>query len=102
MELKEKLVSSFIAFENQISLDNTFVHDMRTEAIKRFEAKGFPAKKDEAWKYTSLGKVLKQDFSVFAKTEFAVEYKDVQSYFIHDIDSYKIKNALPLWNLKKN
>ena len=90
MELKEKLVSSFIAFENQISLDNTFVHDIRTEAIKRFEAKGFPAKKDEAWKYTSLGKVLKQDFSVFAKTEFAVEYKDVQPYFIHDIDSYKI------------
>ncbi|MDA9334734.1 Fe-S cluster assembly protein SufD [Flavobacteriaceae bacterium] len=90
MELKEKLVSSFIAFENQISLDNTFVHDMRTEAIKRFELQGFPAKKDEAWKYTSLGKVLKEDFSVFAKTEFAVEYKDVQPYFIHDIDSYKI------------
>jgi len=90
MELKEKLVSSFIAFENQISLDNTFVHDIRTEAIKHFESKGFPAKKDEAWKYTSLKKVLKQDFSVFAKTEFAVEYKDVQPYFIHDIDSYKI------------
>jgi Fe-S cluster assembly protein SufD len=90
MELKEKIVSSFIAFENQISLDNTFVHDMRTEAIKRFEAQGFPAKKEEAWKYTSLGKVLKQDFSVFPKTEFAVEYKDVQPYFIHDIDSYKI------------
>ena len=69
MELKEKLVSSFIAFENQISLDNTFVHDMRTEAIKRFETEGFPAKKDEAWKYTSLKKVLKQDFSVFAKKE---------------------------------
>jgi Fe-S cluster assembly protein SufD len=63
---------------------------MRTEAIKRFELEGFPAKKDEAWKYTSLGKVLKEDFSVFAKTEFAVEYKDVQPYFIHDIDSYKI------------
>ena len=90
MELKEKLVSSFIAFENQISLDNTFVHDMRTEAIKRFESKGFPAKKDEAWKYTSLKKVLKKDFSVFAKTESTIEYKDVQPYFIHDIDSYKI------------
>jgi len=90
MELKEKLVSSFIAFENQISLDNTFVHDMRIEAINRFESEGFPAKKDEAWKYTSLKKVLKQDFSVFAKKEFAVEYKDVQPYFIHDIDSYKI------------
>ena len=90
MELKEKLVSSFIAFENQISLDNTFVHDIRTEAIKHFELQGFPAKKEEAWKYTSLGKVLKQDFSVFPKTEFAIDYKDVQPYFIHDIDSYKI------------
>ena len=27
---------------------------------------------------------------MFPKTEFAVEYKDVQPYFIHDIDSYKI------------
>jgi Fe-S cluster assembly protein SufD len=45
MELKEKLVSSFIAFENQISLDNTFVHDMRTEAIKRFESKGLSCQK---------------------------------------------------------
>ena len=90
MELKEKLVSSFIAFENQISLDNTFVHNMRTEAIKRFETKGFPVKKDEAWKYTSLGKVLKHDFSVFPKLESAIEYKDVQPYFINDIDSYKI------------
>ena len=90
MELKEKLVSSFIAFENQISLDNTFVHNMRTEAIKRFETKGFPVKKDEAWKYTSLGKVLKHDFSVFPKLESTIEYKDVQPYFINDIDSYKI------------
>ena len=90
MELKEKLVSSFIAFENQISLDNTFVHNMRTEAIKRFENKGFPVKKDEAWKYTSLGKVLKHDFSVFPKIESTIEYKDVQPYFINDIDSYKI------------
>jgi Fe-S cluster assembly protein SufD len=90
MELKEKLVSSFIAFENQISLDNTFVHTMRTEAIKRFETKGFPVKKDEAWKYTSLGKVLKHDFSVFPKIESTIEYKDVQPYFINDIDSYKI------------
>ena len=90
MELKEKLVSSFIAFENQISLDNTFVHSIRTESLKHFETQGFPEKKDEAWKYTSLKKVLKEDFSVFSKTEPALEYKDIQPYFIHDIDSYRI------------
>ena len=89
MELKEKLLSSFLAFENQVDVD-TYVHDIRSEAIKTFETKGFPNKKDEAWKYTSLNKILKEDYSVFSKEENALEYRDVKKYFIHDIDSYKI------------
>jgi Fe-S cluster assembly protein SufD len=28
------------------------LHDVRTAAIKNFENKGFPTKKEEAWKYT--------------------------------------------------
>jgi Fe-S cluster assembly protein SufD len=44
MDLKEKLVSSFIAFENQVDIDS-YVHDIRTEAIKNFESIGFPTKK---------------------------------------------------------
>ncbi|WP_353779154.1 Fe-S cluster assembly protein SufD [Winogradskyella sp. 3972H.M.0a.05] len=89
MELKEKLISSFLAFENQIDIDSP-VHDVRTEAIKVFEDEGFPTKKQEAWKYTSLNKILKEDYSVFPKQENALTYPDVKKYFIHDIDSYKI------------
>ena len=89
MELKEKLLSSFLAFENQVDVD-AYVHDIRSEAIKSFEDKGFPNKKDEAWKYTSLNKVLKEDYSVFSKEENALEYREVKKYFIHDIDTYKI------------
>lgn len=89
MDLKEKLVSSFMAFENQVDVDS-YVHDIRTEAIKTFETDGFPTKKDEAWKYTSLNKILKQDYSVFPKQENALEYRDIKKYFIHDIDTYKI------------
>lgn len=89
MSLKEKLLSSFIVFENQAEADS-YVHDVRNEAIKTFEEKGFPTKKDEAWKYTSLNKILKEDYSVFPKQENALEYRDVKKYFIHDIDTYKI------------
>lgn len=89
MELKDKLVSSFLAFENDINVDSK-VHDIRSEAIKAFENKGFPSKKDEDWKYTSLNSVLKHDYSVFPKQEKALEYKAVKKYFIHDIDTYKI------------
>ena len=78
-----------MAFENRVDVEHP-VHDIRTEAIKFFEEKGFPTKKDEAWKYTSLKTLLKNDYSVFPKEESALEFKDVKKYFIHDIDSYKI------------
>jgi len=89
MDLKEKLVSSFMAFENSVDIDSKF-HDIKTEAIKTFEEKGFPTKKDEAWKYTSLNKLVKTDFSVFPKQDNTPEYNDIKKYFIHDIESYKL------------
>ncbi|TAI47453.1 Fe-S cluster assembly protein SufD [Flagellimonas allohymeniacidonis] len=89
MDLKDKLLSSFLAFENNIDLDNP-VHEVRSEAIKNFETKGFPSKREEAWKYTSLNSLQKVDFSIFPKTESTLEYKDIKKYFIHEIDTYKI------------
>jgi len=89
MELKEKLVSSFLAFEATVDTEDP-IHDIRTEAMKSFEAYGFPSKKLEAWKYTSLNSVLKQDFALFPKEEVALDYKDIKQYFVNDLDSYKI------------
>lgn len=89
MDLKEKLVSSFMAFEEKI---DTFsdLHEVRTNAIKNFENKGFPSKKEEAWKYTSLNAILKNDFSVFPKKENAVEFAEVKKFFLHEVDTYKV------------
>ena len=89
MELKEKLLSSFLAFEQTVDTKSA-VHDVRTDALKSFEAYGFPSKKLEAWKYTSLKSVLKNDFAVFPKTKKTIEFKDVQEYFINDLDTYKL------------
>ena len=89
MDLKDKLVSSFLAFENRVDV-TTKVHEIRSEAIKTFEDKGFPTKKDEAWKYTSLNKILKHDYSVFPKEINVLEYKDIKKYLLHEIDTYKI------------
>ena len=89
MDLKEKLVSSFIAFENQVDIDS-YVHDIRTEAIKNFESLGFPTKKNESWKYTSLKQVLDTDYSIFPSKNTALVYSKIEKYLIDDIDSYKI------------
>ncbi|CAA0216057.1 Fe-S cluster assembly protein SufD [Tenacibaculum maritimum] len=89
MELKEKIVSSYVAFENGIDI-NSDVHDIRTIALQNFEKLGFPTKKLEAWKYTSLNAVLNEDYSFFPNKEVTVDLADVKKYFIHDIDTYKI------------
>ncbi|MBG6063224.1 Fe-S cluster assembly protein SufD [Flavobacterium sp. CG_9.1] len=89
MELKEKLISSFMAFEERIDVHSE-LHDVRTAALKNFENKGFPTKKDESWKYTSLNAILKNDFTVFSKKENAIEFNHVKKYFLHEIDTYKI------------
>ena len=89
IDLREKLVSSFLAFQNHVDVDHP-VHDIRSEAIRNFETKGFPNRKEEAWKYTSLGKLQKIDFSIFPKKVNALEYRDVKQYFLHEMDTYKI------------
>ncbi|MFD0964411.1 Fe-S cluster assembly protein SufD [Pseudofulvibacter geojedonensis] len=89
MELKEKILSSYVAFENGVNI-NSDIHDIRTKALKEFEDLGFPTKKLEAWKYTSLNSILKEDYSIFPNKDAVVEFADVKKYFIHDIDAYKI------------
>jgi len=89
MDLKDKLVSSFLAFENKIDI-NDYIHDIRSEAIKTFEGTGFPSKREEAWKYTSLSSILKHDYSVFPNKENTIEYNDVKKYFLDEIDTFKV------------
>ncbi len=89
MNLKDKLLSSYLAFQENLNVDNG-LHDIRDKAFKHFEEKGFPTKKEEAWKYTSLNSIVKNDFSLFPHKEDTIEFKDVKKYFLHDIDTYKI------------
>jgi Fe-S cluster assembly protein SufD len=89
MSLKDKLLSSYIAFEDYLE-DDSPLHDLRNEAIKNFEDKGFPTKKEEEWKYTSLKSLLKEDYSLFPSRENNIEFKEVKKYFLHEIDTYKV------------
>ena len=87
--IKKKLLSSFLAFEQKVDI-KTDLHDLRNEALKVFENKGFPSRKEEAWKYTSLNAVLANDYNILPKGDSSVEWKDVKKYFLNDVDTYKV------------
>jgi len=89
MNLKDKLVSSYLAFDDHLE-DDSPIHEIRKKAIHTFEEEGFPTKKEEDWKYTSLKSILNKDYSVFPKGNKDVKFKKVRNYFLYDIDSYKL------------
>ena len=89
MNLKDKLLSSYLAFQETMELDNS-MSELRDKSIRNFEEQGFPTRKEENWKYTSLNSIVKNDFSLTPAKEDTIEFRDVKKYFIHDIDTYKI------------
>lgn len=90
MSLKDKLLSSYIAFEDNLEADSP-INELRNTAIKNFEEKGFPTKKDEAWKYTSLNTLIKKDYSIYPRQlDKSLEYNEVKKYFLNDVDTFKI------------
>ncbi len=78
-----------MAYQDDLDQDD-LIHEMRKSAFKEFELSGFPTRKNEAWKYTPLASLIKEDYSVFSKKTNALEFKDVKQYFLHDIDTYKV------------
>jgi Fe-S cluster assembly protein SufD len=89
MSFKDKLLSSYIALEDYLEFDSP-IHDVRNNAIKIFEEKGFPSKKEEAWKYTSLNALLKPDYSILSNKDRNVDLEKVHPYFLQEIDTYKL------------
>lgn len=89
MEFKEKLLASHLAFEEGIDLSDP-VHQTRLDSLKVFEKKGFPTRKDEAWKYTSLNAIMRENYALFPKAETTIQLKKVKKYFLYEIDTYKV------------
>ncbi len=88
MDLKEKIITSYNDFETQNV--NSEIQEIRRNALENFKKLGFPTKKMEAWKYTSLKSILKQDYNLFSKDNANLKSEDVKKYIIDDIDTHKI------------
>ena len=50
MDLKEKIISSYVAFEDGVNI-NSDIHEIRTEAFQNLEKLGLQSKQLDAWKY---------------------------------------------------
>ena len=89
MEFKDKLITSFDAFEKSLNAEHTALKDIRSQALKTFSEKGFPTKKVEAWKFTSLNATLNNDFNL-SKEDASIDLGLVKPFVLQDTESHKL------------
>jgi len=74
---KEKFLSQFIGLE--ITPENEYLLKVRGEAQEALNSLEFPTTKDEYWKYTRIGKILKGTYS------------QTPSFGVSDVEKFKIE-----------
>lgn len=67
----------FLTFKQNHPLDSIMANQKRDLAFENFVANGFPSKKDEAWKYTSLTHLKDASFD-FATDENMLSHEDMK------------------------
>lgn len=88
MDLKEKLITSYQqAVED--NKEDRFL-PVREKSIAYFVENGFPTKKEETWRYTSLRPILKEDYNLFPKNENTLNEEDIAPYLTKGLDSYRM------------
>ena len=94
--MKDRLAASYWLHEADFSsVSSHAVTQRRRRAMERFEEEGFPTVRHEDWKYTSLKKLLKENYVLHApfgnqEDSDHVEFKDIKRFLVNDIDCYRV------------
>ena len=64
----------------------------KKELLDSFLTKGFPSIKDEEWKYTSLRKVVKNDFKI-DESSFDISENEIENYSLNLVDRILFVNG---------
>ena len=93
--MKDALSALFTLHEDALARESgEGIAARRRAAMEAFEKTGFPTKKWESWKYTSLKNVVNTPFVIRTPFEAAaahgLEFKDIQAYFLDEVDAYRL------------
>ncbi|PWK22672.1 Fe-S cluster assembly protein SufD [Arcicella aurantiaca] len=73
-DLKTQLIADFKTAEGRMNGEaKSAVHQVRQQALERFDKLGFPTTKHEEWKYSNVKNLVNQAFEFNAVTNFSAE-----------------------------
>jgi Fe-S cluster assembly protein SufD len=89
IDIKDWYISNFGEFEKRLNGGKeSTIHEKRKEALSNFSRLDFPSIKDEEWKYTSIGPLLKYNFVP------SYEKKNISKDFINSLLFDQLEHSL--------
>lgn len=91
-DLKQQLVEDFTKMESNLNgQSKSEFNTIRRVAMDRFKAEGFPVKKMEMWKYTSLKKLVETPFTnFFEPLTSTLKSSDIAQFDVPGLNSFKL------------
>ncbi len=84
-DLKTQLIADFKTAEGRMNGEaKSAVHQVRQQALERFDKLGFPTTRHEEWKYSNVKNLVNQAFEFNAETNFSA--KDLEEMPIPNLE----------------
>ena len=84
-DLKTQLIADFKTAEGRMNGEaKSAVHQIRQQALERFDKLGFPTIRHEEWKYSNVKNLVSQAFEFNAVTNFSA--KDLEEMPIPNLE----------------
>ena len=89
--IKDWYISNFKSFEEKLNgQSQSFFHNYRKDALKKFSELEFPTTKNEEWKYTNVSPILKYNFNLAFNSAKPELTKDVIQKYLFDGFEYHL------------
>ncbi len=81
-ENNQLYLSNFETFEKNLNGEaGSWCHDVRRDALRKFDELGFPTTRNEEWKYTNVASIAKENFKHIIQPDFdLVSTNDILRY----------------------
>ena len=89
---KQWYIDNFKSFELKLNGEKKlFTHELRKEALSKFESFNFPTNKDEEWKYTNVNPILKNNFTPALNIgQPSVTRAEIEKYFFSGFEHHRL------------
>jgi Fe-S cluster assembly protein SufD len=90
-EAWQSYLDSYAHLESEsIGAEQSWLRELRQQALARFMSLGFPGPKDEAWKYTRVRALAETVFTPVASSPVLVSLNECQEYFFADMSCFRL------------